>query len=303
MSFQQRYIDLYITKGSGTYAINNVSTNADTVKLSGYRVSTKIGQAGGASLGTADVTIYGLSLDLMNQLSTLGQTVHINQFVNNLLTITAGEDPDVLSTVFQGTIYAAWADFQAMPEVSFHISANVVAFDEAAAAQPTSFPGEIDVATALSTLCSQLSPALTLENNGVSVKLSTPYYGGSVIDQISAIIEHSHISAIYENGVLAIWPANSQRNYAPVEISPQTGMVGYPAYTANGIALTTLYNPSIKFGAAIAVTSSLTGATGTWTIFDLNYDLDSMVPHGKWFISLQASRPLAEGSTTLPVAP
>jgi hypothetical protein len=73
-------------------------------------------------------------------------------------------------------------------------------------------------------------------------------------------------------------------------ISPETGLVGYPAYTGQGIALRTLYNPSVGYGSEINVESILTPACGTWVVNRLAYDLESKVPDGNWFCDIEAAQ-------------
>jgi hypothetical protein len=67
-------------------------------------------------------------------------------------------------------------------------------------------------------------------------------------------------------------------------------MVGYPAFTAQGVIVRSIYNPSIGFGHKIEVQSDLTPACSEWVVYRLDYELDSMVPHGKWFAVMEAAR-------------
>jgi hypothetical protein len=78
------------------------------------------------------------------------------------------------------------------------------------------------------------------------------------------------------------------RGGTAVLVSPKTGMHGYPSYTIDGIFVRTLFNPSILFQSTIEVQSELTPACGIWAVQRLDHDLDSLVPHGKWFSSINA---------------
>ena len=49
----------------------------------------------------------------------------------------------------------------------------------------------------------------------------------------------------------------------------------------------TLFNRDIKFGAQVQVQSSLQAASGVYTIYGMDHDLDTLVPHGSWFSTLQ----------------
>ncbi len=136
---------------------------------------------------------------------------------------------------------------------------------------------------------------MMFENNGVNQKLSNPYYSGSAYQQFQAVKRDAGISGIIENSVVAIWPRNGSRGSAVSIIAPPPigGMIGYPAFTANGILIRNLYDTSIGFGRKIKVQSSLTAACGEFTIAGLDHFLDSMLPNGKWESMISAYSPRA----------
>jgi hypothetical protein len=142
---------------------------------------------------------------------------------------------------------------------------------------------------------------LGFENNGVSTKLPISYFPGNVWTQMQACAEQANINAEVINGsVLAIWPKGGSRTsvtLVPV-VSKETGMIGYPAFTQQGIIFKTVFNPQIAFGGTVKLTSSvLSGviaaqqdknksfkapADSVWAIYKLDHALDSLVPRGQW---------------------
>src|SRR4051812_34837144 len=104
MSFVQRLIDVTFTLQSKLFE----GTGDNQVKLSGHRVSAKIVKAGGSSMSTAILEIYGMNPSHMRQLSTLGMKIILAQ--RNFVTVEAGDADNGMSIVFQGTITNAWAD-------------------------------------------------------------------------------------------------------------------------------------------------------------------------------------------------
>jgi hypothetical protein len=289
MSLVERLIDLTFTKLPTPQNPNRTfeGTDTNTVKVSGLRTSVTILKAGGQGLSQAQVRVFGMPLSIMNQLSTLGKPLAYT-ITPATITIEAGDSQNGMSVVFQGNITQAWADFNSAPEVSFNILAFVGALIAAAPTAASSFPGAADVATILAGLATRAG--LNFENNGVNVKLASPYFPGSLMAQISACADAAGISHIIDNGTLAIWPANGSRHDLAPLISPETGLVGYPAYTGQGIALRTLYNPSVGYGSEINVESILTPACGTWVVNRLAYDLESKVPDGNWFCDIEAAQ-------------
>lgn len=284
MALLRRRINLRIQLGEGAYG----ESGTDTVDLTGYRVAARIIKAGGPSMGTAQVQVWGMALDLMNKLSTLGMVVTLLR--RNTLTISAGDDENGLSVVFVGQITNAWSDFQAAPQVPFIIEAHTGSFDAVKPIPVSTFSGVTDVAVILSGLASTMGKRF--ENNGVSVKLANPYLSGSARDQALAVVQAAGIEWNgLDQDVLAIWPAGGKRGGLSPLISPETGMVGYPSYTANGIMLKTIFNRDVGFGGGIVVQSDLTPANGTWNVFSIDHDLQSLVPGGNWFSNIGAARP------------
>lgn len=264
------------------------SGGADTVIVENLRMSSSIQHAGGPSDGTLDLTIYGLSLSTINRLSTLG--MQINLVPKNAIVLEAGDDIAGMSTVFTGYVLTAFGDFNAVPDVSFHITAHTLAPYAAIPAKASSFPGSADIATIMSGFAALLG--LKFENSGVTGSLSNAYFSGSAKTQAQECADAAGISWNHgEGGILAIWPKNGAREGQIPKVSPATGMKGYPTYTAYGISVETIYNPSIGFGGKIQVESALTAACGTWAVYGLSHLLECDMPDGAWFSTVLCYNP------------
>lgn len=146
------------------------------------------------------------------------------------------------------------------------------------------------VAATLAPSCRSLpgEMGLSFENNNINAKLSCPYLSGSLMNQAQACAQHAGIEMDVSNGTLAIWPTTGSRSGARIEVSATTGMVGYPAVTQAGVVLKAQFNPSFKRGGQINITSEITAASGPWTVINLDYHLESMVPGGAWFAEMMA---------------
>ncbi len=285
MAFEHRQLGATISLASGNFTEGGIQ-----VKLpDGLRMSANIEHAGGHSDGTLDLVIYGMARSLMNQLSTLG--MQINLVPKNPITLTAGT-AGKMSTAFNGYIIAAYADYNASPEVAFHISAHTLGAYAAAPADPTSFRGTVPVSTILSGLATKMG--LRFDNNGVTTTLSNQYLSGSLRDQARAAVKAAGISwNAGERGVLAIWPKNSSRNNGQIPLiasPPEGSMIGYPTYTAYGIMLQNLYDPTIGLGQKIKVKSSVL-TTGEWATYGLSHRLESETLNGKWQSTILAYNP------------
>lgn len=272
-----------------------VESGYNTVTVEGLRMRCKVEKAGGVSMTAMSLEVFGLSLSIMNQLSTLGMLVSAVQ--RNSVIVEAG-DSTGMGQVFNGTITACWTQFTAMPDVSMLVEAQAGLAEAVTSTAPTSYADDVDVATAMGALANTMG--LTLENNGVDAKIPPSYLSGTPRDQVKAIATAAGINWVIDDGKLAIWPTTSYRNGDAIVVSTATGMVGYPEYTAQGIKVTTLFNPSIKFGGKIQVVSQIFDpknnpqgqpANGIWGVYKLGYDLSSKDPKGPWFSRIEASNP------------
>jgi len=287
VAFVRRKIDVTFSLSPDAKDTKFVGTNSSTVKLSGLRCSAKISKAGGPSDCTMDLTIWGMTKSQMNQLSTLG--MQINLVPKNEVVLEAGDDKTGMTTVFVGYILAAYADFKSAPEVSFHISAHAGLPQSVIPAVASSFKGSADVATIMASLATKMG--FEFENNGVDAKLSNPYFSGSYRTQAQACAEAAGITVFFDLRKLIIWPKNGSRGGQIPIVSPATGMKGYPSYTAYGIMLETLFNPSINFGNKIKVESDLPAACGEWAVYNLDHALEAEMPNGQWFSTIFAYNP------------
>ena len=261
-----------------------------SVNVTGHRISARIVDSGTVGMGSAELAIYGLPLKTMNQLATFGTRVH-PQYDYKLI-VTAGDEKNGMSTVFRGTITQAWADFQSAPDVPFHVVAQAGLIPAVMAAKPdafNSYSGDTDVAQMMQKLATQAG--LAFENNGVNVKLNSPYHWGSPRNQMKAVAEAAGIEWIIENDTLAIWPMNKSRNAkGGLLLSRETGMVSYPTFTDYGVLVKAEFTRSTDYGTSFTVQSDVTPANGEWSIRLKDYDLQSLVPKGHWFITLGGIR-------------
>jgi hypothetical protein len=92
---------------------------------------------------------------------------------------------------------------------------------------------------------------------------------------------------IAERGVLATVPPGKSREGDPIEIKPPK-MIGYPAFREAVVVVRALWDPAVKVGAEIKVTSDVTPACGTWRSIRIVDELESMTPHGRWQMTIDA---------------
>jgi hypothetical protein len=227
-----------------------------------------------------DLRIWGMLPNQMNDLSTFATQPY---FTDAALALEAGDEQNGLALVFTGAITEAWQFFQDQPDCFMHIVAMTTFAPKRKPVPPRSYAGATDVVNIMSALASDMG--LTFENSGVSgVVLSNPYLPGTAFDQMQKVKEAAGINAVIDNGTLAIWPKGQARSGPEVLISRETGMIGYPVSSQNGIIVSTLFNPNLRWGGKVKVQSSdIPRANGEWAILvALTHELECERPGGNW---------------------
>jgi hypothetical protein len=289
MTFVQRKLKATFTLAGGSSGgpTTFAESGGNTTVLENLRMSAHVSKGGGRAFGTMDLRIYGMTLSLMNQLCTLGVTIGMVQ--RSQVTLEGGDDQSGMTTVFIGNVMNAWGDFASMPDVPFNVQANAGAFLQAQSASPTSYNGSVDIVNVMQTLAQTAN--LQFVNGGVSGKMPSTYLWGSPMDQIQQAAKNAGIFAQIDVNTLYIWPKNGTRGSSGVTVSPETGMIGYPSFTNQGIVVKTLYNPSIGVGQTVQVQSQLTRANGSWSVMNFDLQLDAQMPHGQWSQTLYCYNP------------
>ena len=277
MAFSKKRIDVIFELANG-----NFEGGGNTYTATGLRISCSIQVMGGPQQANARIAIFGLPLQVMNQLSNVGPKWA--QAQPNNVTVMAGDETTGLQIVFQGSIYAAMVDATAMPHVAFLVEAKPGYYGQIKSAPALSFKGSSDVSTMMGQIASGLG--MTFENNNVTKRISNAYYSGSLVNQATQIARDAGISWIMDRNTLAICnPGEPRQGDAPL-ISPQTGLISYPLFNQNQIILKAFYNPNVKFMGSVEVKSDITPANGTWLVTSLTYELEAEMPKGKWHMDI-----------------
>src|SRR5262249_51159974 len=143
-----------------------------------------------------------------------------------------------------------------IPHVPLKVQARVLGFESLNPATPTSYTGTASVANIVAAIASKLG--YVLENNGVNVNLSNPYFGGTLVDQLRAVASQAGIDVYTEGNVIAICPKGVPRQQQTFVLSPQSGLVGYPKldYQRGYVFAKAIYNSAFRFGGPITVQGS-----------------------------------------------
>lgn len=266
-----------ITLGTGTFG-----AGANQINLQGFRASAEIDKAGGNQMGTLQARIYGVAQKDMNAITTL--LWKQDQYIPNTVVVTA-IDGDQQTQVFAGNIVQAWGNYQSQPDVFLHIQAQTAYVNQLRPVSPSSFQGTVDVPT----IAAQLARAMgySFENDGVTAQLSNVYLPGTAMDQLKSLVQAAGCDLYLDDTIVAITPSGVPRGGLIPQISPESGLVGYPSFDGTGVNFECVFNPSIRFGGSIQLLTSIPKASGQWTVQCVGHRLESEKPDGAWFSTVK----------------
>lgn len=266
---------------------NFPGTSSNTLTLVGYRMSATIQGPAGLP-NQLDLTIYGMRQADMNQVTVLWSNA-TPQLVSTraMVQVEASPDGTTWTQVFAGTFIQAQPDYSAAPRACLRAHAITGNGMQLGIAAPTSYPGQTSIASIAQYLAGQMGFAF--ENNGVTGNLSTPYYPGTYMDQFRQLAIHANFDFYFDgNATLAICPKNQPRQGKAVPVfSPQSGLINRPTIGQYGIHADVLFTPALITGSEIQITGSdVPGANGSWQPYSVTHDLESLMPGGAWFSSM-----------------
>lgn len=288
---KKRKIVTKITLSGPNGQFGKDSDKGNEVILEGYRTTAEITDISWYFGGSLTMRIYGIPREVMNKLSTLG--IRADLVIKNSVTVYAGHEGGTseegrLDELYIGTIHTAYADYSAQPNVSLIIEATAGFHEGLVRIPPTTYRGDMDVADKIKSLAEGMG--WTFVNDGVTTVLRDVTVNGSAIEQIQELAKASGVLCIMRNNSVTISPYNGLTTATPVKVSPSAGMIGYPSFAANGLAVQTIFNPAIKAAGKVDIESSVPQANGIYNIHKVQHRISCEMPDGDWSTLLYANK-------------
>ena len=279
-SFTLKQIEIRITMAAGSFG------GGGTEKvINGLPCEVKVKKTGGDEKPSCNVSIGGMAYNDMEQLTTLA--FRPLQTRKNLIAIYAGDTENGLSQVFTGEITSAAADFNVAPDVRFEIEAITGYYPSLKPAGPQTIAGDASVADIVEQQATEMGYAF--ENGGVTTRLHNTILNGTPMQKAKAAARQAGATLLVDDNTLVLLPPGKERKGTTVLLSDNSGMIGYPTLSSDGISVDALYNPAFKIGGLIEVKSIVPKASGTWRITKLEHTLCANDPDGEdWKSSIDA---------------
>lgn len=275
-SFTRKLLEVHVTLQAGQFEGGNTKIITDVP------LKVRIEKTGPPDFCKAVIEARGLRYEDMAQMSTLAFRPLYS--ARNSVAVFAGDEVDGLSLAFSGSITQASADFNAAPDVSFKIEAMTGYFGAITPQSPTAVRGAQPAADFIAMQAQKAG--FTFQNDGVSAQLNNAIFNGSPVAQARAAARQIGAELIIDDDVMILSPAGGAGKNAgggrgnAVLLNKNTGLLGYPVLSNEGIQLKALYNPAFRLGGLVEVESIVPKASGTWRIIKLTHDLAAFDARG-----------------------
>lgn len=284
--FKKKRIDAIITLGSGQFG----EEQGDTKTFSGHRITAHLTANIGESMSAALVRVYGVSLQDMNQLTSIGP---INQtaFGKNTLVLAAGDDGEVLTTIFTGSLLYCQGNLQQSPNAYLDIYATAEGLAAIKPALPDSWKGDTPCWLIMSKFAADAG--WSLNDLGIKSVLTNPYFSGSTLDKIRACSRAGRFCYSVNNNILTVIPKDGEPGIASdniIDITSDTGLVNYPYFSGDSVSFRSIFNPQFQIGRKVNISGSeILQANGQWNINAISHSIESEVPGGEWFTDVKGN--------------
>lgn len=283
MAFNRKVIKITLVLGDKKASFT--SDNKNKLSATGLRISAEITNGNGAPSPSARVRVYGLPMEAMDKLFRIKW--RDATALKNSITIEAGDQGDELVTVFKGGITFAYPDLAEAPNVSLVITAQTAVLETMESTAAESYEGSQEVVNIMGNICKRIG--YTFEDNGVSKKLDNVYLCNSDIKKIQWLAENADLDLYIENNHIAVTNKGQPRKIKIPVITPDTGLIGYPTPTMQGIQFQCFYDPLIRFGGLVRIKDSLIDVcNGDWLIYGVRAMLETESDSARWFMDVAA---------------
>lgn len=268
---KQKTLKTTIILGEGEFA-----GGGNTKIFEGYATTCQVTKAGLPEKNSAEVRIHGLKMADMEQLTFLSFLPC--EYRKNHILIEAGDKGEELSVVFKGDITAASADFSTAPDVVMKFQALTAGWSVLIADSPTSVQGEATAASLIEQFAKQAG--FNFVNEGVTESVRNATFNGSPVQKAQAVADEIGAELLMDDETWTLQPWGKPRGDA-VLLKAESGLIGYPSFTQDGISCECFYNPRLQLGGQVKIESIVPRATGYWKITKLSHDLAAYT-NGRW---------------------
>lgn len=288
-SFLKRKLKILLTLQKGSFK----GREGNAYEISDLAMSVRVEKTGAPDFGKASAVIYGLPLDVMEQLSTL--CMHPLFVRRNYINIYAGDEYNGYNQIYAGTITKASGDFNSAPDIKFNIESQIGFFGAVTAQGANVISGSQSASTFIEQQAKKIG--FTFKNEGVTGTVKNAVFEGSPIEQARQCAKQIGAELILDDETMILVSNGASRKGNAVLLNANSGLLGYPTMTQNGIEIRAIFNPNFRFAGLIKLETIVPKCSGAWRIVKMSHTLDSNLPNGgKWETQITAYYPHLSGA-------
>lgn len=271
---KEKTIKTTIILGEGQFA-----DGSNTKVIEGLATVVDVQKNGLPEKHTAKISIANLKLEDMEQMTFLA--FRPLQSRKNKIMVEAGNKGEDLAVVFKGDITSSFPDFSNAPDVSFEIEAMTAGWSYRLSESPTSVDGEASAPALIEQFAK--SAGFGFINNGVEATVRNATYTGSPVQKAQQVANEINVELLIDDENFTIQSWDNPRGDA-VLLKDNTGLVGYPSFTSEGVSARCFYDPKLRIGGQVKIESIVPKASGYWKITKLTHSLSAYTT-GDWISS------------------
>lgn len=255
------------------------SGSGNTVIIENVPITVDITKQGGEEKNKATITIENLKLETVKQLTVL--SFKRLETYNNVVQIEAGNKDTDLSTVFIGEVTSSIPEIRDNGTLSLKMEIMAGYYPALIPSKPVSVQG----VTTIDNLMSQFAKeaGYSYENKNITGSVSNCVFIGSPIAKARTLARQTNIDLLIDDNKFTIQTFNAPKDGQIPLISKNTGMIGYPSFSSDGIDVKCEFNNNLRVGGYFKLESILPFATGEWQIVKLTHRLEAYHPNsGTW---------------------
>lgn len=261
MSFDPRLLRVGIEVGSNLVWYEGLSIEATITKVAN------------ATANDATIKIANIIKDTRNRILT--ETSPWNKFaVRKRVIVEAGRESYGYARVFTGDIMAA--DVSQPPDIGVTITAKTNAWNKTQIAT-RSYAGLVQARTVAQDIADSMG--LSLQFDVQDKQLANYAFSGAKSAQLQKLAELGRVNAYIDDDRLIVKPlGNALLEYVSETdvLSADSGLVGIPEVTEQGIKAKMMFEPYSKCGGTLRIKSVVNpAANGEYVIFKMTYDISN----------------------------
>ena len=250
----------------------------NTVIIEGLPVSVTVTKQGGEAKNKASVTVDNLKLETVTQLTTLA--FKRLETYNNVIQIDAGSQGAELSTIFIGEITSA-VPVMGDDKLSLKIEALAGYYPALIPSTPTSVQENTTVEKLMKQFADEAG--YNFENKGITASIANSVFVGSPVEKAKTLARQADVDLLIDDNKFTIQPFEAPKDGQIPLLSKNTGLIGYPSFSNEGINCKSVFNDKLKVGSYFKLESVLPHASGEWQITKVEHRLEAYTPNsGTW---------------------